>query len=568
LLFTSPLFLAFFGLISILFMLFNIHRSLGLTRIEDDTGSTPMSNISDYFKAIAMSIFKLIKAAYYKLLIRLKIGIGREKDKSTESSLAGNASTYNKGLKLGNKKYKNNLNNALLLFSSLLFYITLNKIFILILLSVVTWDYYLGKLIETSSHRKKLFLLTSICLNIGTLLLFKYAHFMSINILNIIIKVTEINQLNDYNNSIESIEWVLPLGISFFIFQSMSYTIDLYRGIIKPSKSWMDYCLYVSFFPQLVAGPIVKAKEFLPQLYDRITWSQVPLFSAFSWIALGFFKKAVLADRLAEIVDFAYGNVSALDWSFALISILSYSFQIFLDFSGYSDIAIGIAFLFGFRLSKNFNLPYLSKSFSEFWNRWHISLSSWLKDYLYIPLGGNRIGSLLTYRNLFLVMLLGGLWHGASWNFVIWGGLHGCLLALERLFFDKKITITENLKESSFGKFKSIFIYKLFPTLLVFSLTTLLWVLFRAPDFSTAIEMFLKVFTLDSGLKLPYTFLTSFSLVFLFLSVGHIAGKCKIHPEYWDNSPFKIKHGLAFAIIAIAITLLARPGKPFIYFVF
>lgn len=549
-------------------MLFNIHRLFGLTRIEADTGISLIHYKSDYFKAIVRSFVKLIKTAYYKLLIRLKIDIGGKKDKNTSPLLTENLSSEDKRIYLGNKVVKSNLNNALLLFFSLIFYFILNKIFILILLSVVTWDYYLGKSMEASSDRKKVFLSASICLNMGTLLLFKYAYFISNNILKLIFNVTEIKFLNDCNNSLESIEWVLPLGISFFIFQSMSYTIDLYRGIIKPSKSWMDYCLYVSFFPQLVAGPIVKAKEFLPQLYERIAWNQVPLFSAFSWIALGFFKKAVLADRLAEIVDFAYGNVSALDWSFALISILSYSFQIFLDFSGYSDIAIGIALLFGFRLSKNFNLPYLSNSFSEFWNRWHISLSSWLKDYLYIPLGGNRIGSLLTYRNLFLVMLLGGLWHGASWNFVMWGGLHGCLLALERFFFDKKIKITENLKESSFAKFKSIIIYKLFPTLLVFSLTTLLWVLFRAPDFSTAMEMFSKVFNLDSGLKLPYTFLTSFSLVFLFLSVGHIAGKCKIHPEYWENAPFKIKHGLAFAIIAIAITLLARPGKPFIYFVF
>lgn len=473
---------------------------------------------------------------------------------------------YNVGI--SNNMPKNKLLNAFLLLTSLLFYFILNSFFFPILISVVTWDFLLGLLIFKYPNSRRTILFISICLNLSTLFFFKYAQFIALNILKILNKMINIDLFIEFQEEITAVDWMLPLGISFFIFQSMSYTIDVYRGTIQPSRSWFDYCLYVSFFPQLVAGPIVKAKDFLPQIYERLSWVQVPLFSAFSWIALGFFKKAVLADRLAEIVDFAYSNPNALDWSFGFISVLAYSFQIFLDFSGYSDIAIGIALLFGFRLPKNFNLPYLSSSFSEFWNRWHISLSSWLKDYLYISLGGNRVGALLTYRNLLLVMLLGGLWHGANWNFVIWGGSHGFLLALERFFFDRVKLRPFQAMNDFWNQVLQLVIYKLFPTLIVFSVTSILWVFFRSPNLNIALDMINRILTLQSGINLPYAMLSSFFFVFLCLSVGHIAGKCKIHPEFWENTPFQFRHALVFSTIAILITLLSKPGKPFIYFVF
>lgn len=515
--------------------------------------------------------------ACYKAVIKIANNIFRiAKIKSLKYNISSGKRYYNnqlletnaQSIKLSNKMLENRLFNAFLLFSSLLFYFILNSSFFPILISVVSWDFLLALLISRYPSKKKIFLFFSISLNLGTLFFFKYAQFIALNVIEIINKMTNNGHLFNLQEEISGMDWILPLGISFFIFQSMSYTIDVYRGTIRPCSSWFDYCLYVSFFPQLVAGPIVKAKEFLPQVYERLSWTQVPLISAFSWIALGFFKKAVLADRLAEIVDFAYLNPNALDWSFGFISVLAYSFQIFLDFSGYSDIAIGIALLFGFRLPKNFNLPYLSSSFSEFWNRWHISLSSWLKDYLYISLGGNRVSALLTYRNLLLVMLLGGLWHGANWNFVIWGGSHGFFLAIERFFFDRIKLRPFQAKNDLWNQVLQLVIYKLFPTLIVFSVTSILWVFFRSPNLNIALDMINRILTLQSGINLPYAMLSSFFFVFLCLSVGHIAGKCKIHPEFWENTPFQFRHALVFSTIAILITLLSKPGKPFIYFVF
>ncbi|MCC5815570.1 MAG: MBOAT family protein [Leptospira sp.] len=364
--------------------------------------------------------------------------------------------------------------------------------------------------------------------------------------------------------SVKIVDWnpilpeiMLPIGISFFTFQSMSYTIDVYRRVIPSEKSWIHYAFYISFFPQLVAGPIVKAREFLPQIRNFWDFSKIPLFAGMSWIALGAFKKVVLADRLAVLSDNFYAYPDAYSSAVAWVSVLSYSFQIFLDFSGYSDIAIGIALLLGFKLPLNFNLPYLAYSFSEFWRRWHISLSSWLRDYLYVSLGGNRVGRFLTYRNLFLVMLLGGLWHGASWNFLIWGGMHGIFLALERF-----IGLSKFLEKS--GQVLR-FPFRIF----VFFSVTILWVFFRSPDFQISIDILEKIFSMSPGLNLGYSLKKEFFLVCSTLAIGHFLGKKGIHPLHWEDKNYRpVLHSLAFAIVFIIITLLAVPGKPFIYFVF
>jgi alginate O-acetyltransferase complex protein AlgI len=479
--------------------------------------------------------------------------------------------------------------NTFLLSTSLLFYGLLNGKMLLLLLAVITWDFILAKSIYASkiSH-KKYYLFVSLSLNLGILFFYKYAAFIAKECLNICRNMIDAYAFNSigWNFSLQSLSFfssldgvILPLGISFFTFQSLSYTIDVYRGKVVPTKSWTDYALYVSFFPQLVAGPIVKAKDFLPQIYNRLAWAEIPLFSAISWIAMGLIKKSILADRLATIVDSIFLSPNALDWSFICLGVLSYTIQIFLDFSGYSDIAIGLALLFGFRLPTNFNMPYLSSSFSEFWNRWHITLSSWLRDYLYIPLGGNRIGKFYSYRNLFIVMLLGGIWHGASWNFLVWGGLHGILLAIERMFWrsDKSRKFSD-LENSSLGTKKSYllktkshfldYLQKAFSVAFVFLVTNFLWIFFRSPNWEITRIIFSKIFSLEAGLTMPYSWKIELLTILAIVMLGHFAGIKKFHPENWEKIPLRFEYSLLLAIITIGIALLSVTGKPFIYFVF
>lgn len=450
-----------------------------------------------------------------------------------------------------------------LFLSSLLFYATIHPPYLILLLSTITVDWLLARAISVANRprKRKIFLGLSLVYNLGILSFFKYANFIAENVLKIINNMIEINILhhsllsNFLGTGFPKI--LLPLGISFFTFQSMSYTIDVYRRVIEPERSWLHYGFYISFFPQLVAGPIVKAKEFLPQISRYFSWENVPLFSGLSWIVLGAFKKAVLADRLAIPVDHFFQNPTAYSSAFAWKSVFAYSFQIFLDFSGYSDIAIGLALILGFRLPVNFRLPYFAFSFSDFWRRWHISLSSWLRDYLYLSLGGNRVGEWLTYRNLFLVMLLGGLWHGANWNFMIWGGLHGFLLAWERFSrLGEKIPNFHFLAQIPFR-------------ISVFIIVTLLWIFFRTGDLDSSLIVFTKLFSGMPGVEMGHTSERDLFLVLSTLAIGHFLGKIGFHPSHWESISYRpVIHSLSFAIAFIIITLLAVPGKPFIYFVF
>ncbi|WP_295670701.1 MBOAT family O-acyltransferase [uncultured Mucilaginibacter sp.] len=260
---------------------------------------------------------------------------------------------------------------------------------------------------------------------------------------------------------------MLPIGISFYTFHSLSYTIDIYHKKIEPTRDYIAYASFVCFFPQLVAGPISRAKDMLPKLLRKREIDAEKMTSGLSQMILGFFKKMVVADSIGVMVDSTYSNLHVVSDLQILFATVFYSFQIYCDFSGYTDIALGLGKMFGIELRVNFNRPYFSRNFSEFWERWHISLSSWLRDYLYIPLGGNRKGKLFTYRNLMITMLLGGLWHGASYNFIIWGGLHGLYLVVQRQF-----------------KFK---LPNAIAIVLTFALTTLAWVFFRSHSFNDSI---------------------------------------------------------------------------------
>lgn len=361
----------------------------------------------------------------------------------------------------------------LLLVASYLFYAAWNPAFVLLLAGSSALDWWLARRIGAcdAPRARKRWLLLSLSTNLGVLALFKYGGFLQHNIAA---------AFGGLGLTVDAPDWslVLPVGISFYTFQSLSYTIDVYRRQVEPTRSLRDFCLFVAFFPQLVAGPIVRYADFERQLQvpRAPVWAGIaPGLALLVW---GLFEKIVLADGLfAPVADAAFGPAAPRDAGTAWAGILAFSGQIFCDFAGYSCCAIGAARCLGFHLPVNFRQPYAALGFSDFWRRWHISLSTWLRDYLYVALGGNRGGRWRTYRNLLLTMLLGGLWHGAGWQYVAWGGLHGLYLALERAARDR------------FGfeptALRALRVPYLLLTLLLVVLT---WIPFRAPDLRYALD--------------------------------------------------------------------------------
>lgn len=366
----------------------------------------------------------------------------------------------------------------LLFAASCLFYMWFIPVYVLILFLTILIDYYAAIKIEDDNTEKKkrfhlLFGVINTCL---VLFVFKYHNFFIDNF-----NAIGIGHIEHWNV-------ILPIGLSFHTFQSLSYVIEVYRGNIKAERSLLTYANFVMMFPQLVAGPIERANNLLPQLRTcdhRIDYRDFSIgFHRFFW---GLFKKVVVADTASVFVDATYNNYQLHPGSMLLAGTVLFAIQIYCDFSGYSDMAIGVARMLGFRFKENFAIPYFSKDITEFWRRWHMSLSSWLRDYLYISFGGNRYGKWKTYRNLMLTMLLGGLWHGASWNFVIWGGINGLFLSLEKL---------TNLPAWKPGNLLS----KGFRVLYVFLAICLTWVFFRAVSFEQATTILSKIFTsFDAG---------------------------------------------------------------------
>ncbi|MCU0824497.1 MAG: MBOAT family protein [Leptospira sp.] len=448
-----------------------------------------------------------------------------------------------------------------LIILSAVFYAAWNPLYLLLLLWVSLFDFWIARVIyrSVSSTRKRIYLVISLGNSLGILIWFKYSLFIAENM-----AIIGLN-MGSYMPIFQSI--VLPVGISFYTFQSISYVVDVYRGELPPEDSYPNYLLFLLFFPQLVAGPIVTAKSFLPQIRRSFAFSDLPLAFGFFLILLGLFKKLILADHLALPSDYAFQNVKQLDSLSLWIGLLSYSFQIYCDFSGYTDIAQGSALMLGYQLPENFRMPYLSKGFSEFWTRWHISLSSWLRDYLYIPLGGNRLGRLLTIRNLVLVMVLGGLWHGASWNFFIWGFCHGLLLVLERFFRSSSVRppipfeYVSNVLMISF----------------TFFAVTILWIPFRSPNFETSLWYLQGLFVKNAEFSLPYSYQMNFFYSFILITIGHFFGKRVFNTNEQMLDLFK-KHafskgnlgflGFSYAIVLILIVLYSAEGLPFVYFVF
>lgn len=362
---------------------------------------------------------------------------------------------------------------------------------------------------------------------------------------------------NDYGLKI-----ILPVGISFYTFQALSYVIDVDRKKVEYESSLLQVALYISFFPQLVAGPIVKSREFLPQLKEDRTVSLKNLETGIQIFLVGLFKKIVLADHLSVFVDEVFSMPEIFNGGTVILAVISYSFQIYFDFSGYSDMAIGSAKCFGYDLSKNFNLPYLSRNISEFWRRWHISLSTWLKEYLYIPLGGNRKGQKRTYINLFFTMVLGGLWHGAAWNFVIWGGLHGIALCIHKFVMKRY----ENVRRKP--------VFQGFNMVVTYAFVSFCWIFFRSDNLESAFAVLKQCFVWDSGVQHYYSWsivtLAIVAVWFLLIVFQGIRKKqCSFESEYVIMNLNRVSSLVILFVFAGLIIGLAYMGSnPFVYFQF
>ncbi len=433
---------------------------------------------------------------------------------------------------------------------SLFFYYKSGGMFFLLLISSTIVDFNLAKWIynSTSKRKKTLLLVLSLVINLGLLFYFKYTNFL----LQIL---TDIN-LGHFN----PVNIILPVGISFYTFQVLSYTIDIYRGQLKPSDSILDFGFYICFFPHLVAGPIVRAVNFLPQIHEDIHITKEDVGQALFLILTGLIKKAVISDYISvNFVDRVFDNPMLYSGYENLMAVYGYAMQIYCDFSGYSDMAIGIALLLGFRLGINFDLPYQSASVTEFWRRWHISLSSWLRDYLYIPLGGNRKGKVRQYTNLMTTMLIGGLWHGASWNFIFWGFLHGLALAFEK-FKDTFIKIPKNAFTHTLG------------VIFTFHFVCLCWIYFRAKTFTIAGQVISQIFTrFNPAIALQW--ITGYSMVFILMLIGYITHFLpkRLHTlseRGITNMPIVGKALLIVLAVWLVVQVKSSDIQPFIYFQF
>lgn len=443
--------------------------------------------------------------------------------------------------------------NILLLFVSYLFYAWWDWRFLSLILFSSIVDYVLGIQIHNTDNRtKKRWLILSIVINLGLLGFFKYFNFFSASL------VFALSEIGITANQL-ALNIILPIGISFYTFQTMSYSIDIFRGKIKPTRDVVSFFTYIAFFPQLVAGPIERASNLLPQINSKRELKIQNLQSGVLQILIGLFRKIVVADSIGIYVDLIYNYPEAYNSSTILIATIFYGFQIYFDFAGYSDIAIGSARILGFKFKRNFDLPYFSLSLSEFWKRWHISLSSWLKDYLYIPIGGNKNGRIKTYRNLLITMLLGGLWHGSSWTFVIWGGIHGIGLCIEKLL--KKYIPTKST--SILANFSS--------WLLAMSVIFLAWIFFRAQNLEKAILALNSLFEFNWGKPYINDLQVQTNSVFVLISAILLDVLLLVRGLKLETMGEKLSlfhAGLVSIMVLLFITLFYSSSLNFIYFQF
>jgi len=442
-----------------------------------------------------------------------------------------------------------------LVIASYLFYAAWNPPFVVLLMISTVVDWRIADLMHRQSDliRRRLLLCVSLGVNLGLLAYFKYSGFLLDNF-------SILKENLGIRWELASPDIILPMGISFYTFQTLSYTLDVYHRRTKPWHSFLDYAMYVSFFPQLVAGPIVRATEFLPQCNQPRQADARALGLGLALITLGLFMKIVLADAIfAPVADQVYAEVAAATTTTAWIGTLAFAGQIFCDFAGYSSCAVGAAMCLGFTIPNNFRMPYAAVGFSDFWRRWHISLSTWLRDYLYIPLGGNRSGELRVLVNLMITMLLGGLWHGASWNFIIWGGLHGSFLIVERGL--KQIPWPDRWISTLPSQFAF--------AILTFIAVCLAWVFFRAASLDDAVSLLTVMLNWTPSTKAlpgsPEMLLALVACLGLFLTHWWMRERST---QQWLMQLSWPLRALFLAGISLMIILTPDDSRAFIYFQF
>lgn len=451
---------------------------------------------------------------------------------------------------LADKKFK----NWVILIASLLFYSWGEPKFVIILTISTYLDFYIVKYLHKSEKvsTRKLLLATSIFMNVGLLAYFKYANFFMDNV-NLIL-----DSFGVQGKELASI--ALPIGISFYTFQTLTYSIDVYRRVHAPLHKVSDYMLYISMFPQLIAGPIVRFNTVADQIEDRQETSSDRLLGFYRFV-IGLSKKVLISNVMGAKIDQVLGgDISSMDSTTAWLGILAYTFQIYFDFSGYSDMAIGLGRMMGFKFPENFDNPYTSQSITEFWRRWHMTLGDWMRNYLYIPLGGNKVSVKRLYFNLWFVFLVSGLWHGASWNFVIWGAYHGLFLIIERLFLN---SILKKL-----GTFIRL-VYTFFVVMMG-------WLIFRIEDMSIATKYYNRLFafdfkSIDVFENNEFLFFLGLSFLFSFITLSKI-GKIlqdKIYFEEYTNRRGIVMFFIVFTLLILCIASITTSNfNPFIYFRF
>ena len=453
--------------------------------------------------------------------------------------------------------------NIILLAASYFFYLHLKWPFGFLLMAVTIVNYICGRkiglLLDTSRPSAKKWLIFSVVFSLAVLAYFKYAGFF-------VDSMVELLNFFGVNAHAPTLKILLPVGISFYTFQALNYTIDVYRGKQVVEKSFVNYALFVSFFPTILSGPIERSTNMLKQFAARRNFSYENLLEGGKLIIWGLFKKMVIADRLASYVDWAYANSNSQTGSTLLLASVFYTFQIYCDFSGYSNIAIGSARMLGFRLMQNFNLPYFADSIRKFWKRWHISLTSWFTEYVYFSLGGNRVKKNRWVFNIAAIFLLSGLWHGAAWSFIVWGALHAVYYLTEHYINGglKKAGWHDTLAGSRLLKWSRI--------VLCFSLVNLAWIPFRITDFNQAFYITRKIFTNCSGIPSlggsSASTLSTVFLLFIFIFIEILQYKGYVS-HYFSKSKFPVwVRCLFYASLAILIALFGVTSSQFVYFQF
>ncbi|HEX3028452.1 MAG TPA: MBOAT family O-acyltransferase [Clostridia bacterium] len=457
----------------------------------------------------------------------------------------------------------------LLLVSSCIFYMAFMPVYILILAVTILIDYFAGILIErTEGGKKRTFLIISILSTCIVLLVFKYFNFFNSNLANVA-------HFFHWNYPIGSLNIILPIGLSFHTFQSLSYVIEVYRGNQKAERNFGIYALYVMFFPQLVAGPIERPQNLLHQFYEKHYFDYKRVTDGLKLMAWGMFKKIVIADNVAVIVNTVYNNVHSYYGFSLILATVLFAFQIYCDFSGYSDIAIGSAQVMGFKLMTNFKRPYFSKSVPEFWRRWHISLSTWFKDYVYISMGGNRVSFLRKNFNLFFVFLVSGLWHGANWTYILWGAIHGTLLVISNITSNVRKRLTKSI-----GLDKLPALHKIIKVTITFSLVCFAWIFFRANSINDAFYIVKNIFSSGhpfsfsqiqayfTAMKLDIYNTTVIAASIAILETVHLIQRKHSIRELISNRPGWIRWGLYFGVILSILMFGYFYNQQFIYFQF